>query len=326
MAGLSPDEQAAYHEAQAASVLSDANLAAFAAEWSPRLRAQGLDLDGFPLEDDAPPENADPFDLPDEEPEEGDRNTPPPPGTQGVAIPRSVAVSFVDFIAEGDDDEAEEWLVEGLVPKNGLTVLGGNPKTGKTLFALDLGFAVASGRPFLGRETARAGFLYVTEEGSPVEMRKRARRLLASGLPDMPANLLYRQGIRFDDARSWRLVRDALQEMGAPALLILDPLREMLAGDENDSTAIAAVGRAIRSVLSDFPGVTVMLLHHLAKRAEGEGGQRLRGSSALWGAADCILLFKSAQPSDVTGEEEVALRGKVFVEPRNAPKAVIGWE
>ena len=102
--------------------------------------------------------------------------TPPPPRHAAVAVPtgRGLAVDFDEFIDEAGEDEADEWLADGLVPLHGFTVVGGNPKSGKTLFALDLGYAVASGRSFFGRDTGRAAFLYVTEEGPPFEIRKRA--------------------------------------------------------------------------------------------------------------------------------------------------------
>lgn len=65
-------------------------------------------------------------------------------------------ISANDGGAAGDGEDEEEWLVEGLIPKRGLTILGGNPKTGKTLFVLDLWLAVSTGRPFFGRDTAPA--------------------------------------------------------------------------------------------------------------------------------------------------------------------------
>jgi AAA domain-containing protein len=237
-----------------------------------------------------------------------------------------VIVDFPAFVSETADEPEEEWLVDGLVPADGLTILGGDPKTGKTLFALDLGFAVASGGRFLDRDTAQASFLYVTEEGSPAEMRKRVKRLLESRPPTLPTRLAYRQGVRFDDELTWAEIRAEVDRLPKPALIVLDPLRELILGDENDSATINGVGRAVRSLLADFAGVTVVLLHHLSKRRDigGNGGHRLRGSSALWGAADCTLLFIGTPPDDDT-DGEVVLRGKVFVEPRNAPKATLSW-
>ena len=144
--------------------------------------------------------------------------------------------------------------------------------------------------------------------------------------PDLPARLMFRQGIRFDDPRSWQFVRDELNRLAQPTLLVLDPLRDMLVGDENDSSTISAINRSVHAILADFPDVTVILLHHLNKRGDGEGGSRLRGSSALWGTADNTIIWKADPiPDDTPEGAEVPLRGKAYVEPRTAARAVIAW-
>lgn len=252
---------------------------------------------------------------------------PPPGGARTVPPPsgHAVAVSFADFVRQAEEAGEQEWLADKLVPKGGLTVLGGDPKTGKTLLALELGFAVASGREFLGRDVSPAAFLYVTEEGTQFEIAKRAKRLLAHGEPELPTLVLWREGVRFDEPRTWQLVRDTLAELDRPTLLVLDPLRDLLAGDENDSASIAAVGRAIQGLLRDFPELTIVLIHHLSKRREGSGGFRLRGSSALWGKVDCTILLRADPPPD-DADGEVPLRGRLETEPRNDARAVVRWE
>lgn len=332
-----------YHAQRADSVTSDATKSAFERKWGPFLALRGKDPYGLPLpepDDDFPlwpaPESALPIAAGQDSPPEGlpvYADDAPPPDWEpfGVVTPAVLPdgvpeVDILAFIAQGDDDD-EEWLVQGLIPKGGLTILGGNPKSGKTLFALDLGLAVASGRSFFGRDTATAAFLFVTEEGSPAEMRKRLRRLVGSGgPPTLPGRVIYRRGVRFDDPRAWQYVRGAIERLAQPTLLVLDPLRDLLVGDENDSNTIATVNRSIHAILGDFPDITVILLHHLAKRGEGESGARLRGSTALWATADCILIFKADPiPDDLPEGGEVALRGVVSVEPRNAQRGRFFW-
>lgn len=276
-----------------------------------------------------------------DDPEPPDDDLPPPVWTNGADhAPRERQerpakvheVDLWDFLAAGADDEQEEWLVQGLVPQYGLTILGGHPKSGKTLLALDLCVAVAAGRPFFGRETTPASFVFVTEEGSPGETRKRLRRLLERGGPvalqrgeTRTGGIFHRKGIHFDDVSTWQAVTESLARFEGPVLLVLDPLRDMILGDENDSTAIAAVGRAITAILRDFPLVTVVLLHHLTKRGEGEGGRQLRGSTALWAKADCTLILSADPIPNDASEGEVELRGSLAVEPRNAERGKFWW-
>lgn len=328
MTGLSRAEQAAFHAARSRAVVSDAALAAFRAEWEPRLAALGLDLEGRPL----PTPEPDDIWI-DVSPTNGD--VPPidwgpldvvAPAVMPPGVPE---VDLLDFLGSGGDEDDEEWLVDGLIPLHGLTILGGNPKSGKTLFALDLCIAVATQTSFFGRETVPAAFLFVTEEGTPGEMRKRFRRLVSEksrGLPSLPGRIVFRRGIRFDDPRSWQGVRDAIGRLDQPTLVVLDPLRDLLVGDENDSNTIATVNRAIQAILRDYAEVTVVLLHHLSKRGEGDGGQRLRGSTAIWGTVDNTLILKAEPIPDDAGESgEVELRGTISTEPKNAPRARFQW-
>ena len=50
-------------------------------------------------------------------------------------------------------------IVEDLIAQ-GLTILGGTPKIGKSWLALDLALSVAKGVPFLGKPVHKTGVLY----------------------------------------------------------------------------------------------------------------------------------------------------------------------
>ncbi len=50
------------------------------------------------------------------------------------------------------------FLVDGLVPE-GVNMISGAPKVGKSWLMLDLALSIASGEPFLGQNTAKCGVL-----------------------------------------------------------------------------------------------------------------------------------------------------------------------
>src|SRR3990172_8055724 len=54
-----------------------------------------------------------------------------------------------------------KWLLENLIPQ-GLTLLAGDPKTGKSFFAMQLALTVSAGRPFCkdGPQTCQGNVLY----------------------------------------------------------------------------------------------------------------------------------------------------------------------
>lgn len=56
-----------------------------------------------------------------------------------------------------------EMIVDGIIPQ-GICILAGPQKVGKSFLALDISISVASGQPVLGRETAQGECLYLALE------------------------------------------------------------------------------------------------------------------------------------------------------------------
>ena len=70
-------------------------------------------------------------------------------------------------------------LVEGLIPREGLTVVWGPPKCGKTFWVFDLAMHIALGWEYRGRhvEKVNGAVVYVSCEGEPgLGQRKEAFR------------------------------------------------------------------------------------------------------------------------------------------------------
>ena len=77
-------------------------------------------------------------------------------------------------------------LIDGVL-SDGLAILAGDSKIGKSWMVLDLCLAVAQGEPFLGFPTRQHGTLYLALEDGKSRMQTRLRRLL-EGRP-APANM-----------------------------------------------------------------------------------------------------------------------------------------
>ena len=57
------------------------------------------------------------------------------------------------------------WLVRGILPKTGLGVIYGQPRSGKTFLVLDIAMAIAKGEPWADRRVTRGNVLYIGLEG-----------------------------------------------------------------------------------------------------------------------------------------------------------------
>ena len=60
---------------------------------------------------------------------------------------------------------APTWLIEGLLPAQGLADLYGDSGVGKSFLALDWSAHVATGRDWLGNTVQQGGVAYICSEG-----------------------------------------------------------------------------------------------------------------------------------------------------------------
>ncbi|MHC4698282.1 MAG: AAA family ATPase, partial [Planctomycetota bacterium] len=79
--------------------------------------------------------------------------------------------------------EPIRWLVDGLLPQGGLSILAGKPKAGKSTLARCVGLAVARGDPIIGRETHAGPVVYLGLEDKRSEVAEHFR---AMGAQDEP--------------------------------------------------------------------------------------------------------------------------------------------
>lgn len=233
------------------------------------------------------------------------------------------AVGFQSFL-ELEFPEARE-RVEGLLPAQGLALLLAAEKTGKSLLGLQLGMCVASGSPFLGRDTARCPVLLIEEEGTELEMQSRmSRQASALGLIDHSLELFTSvcPRYRLDDPVS--LVDLEAEVLRTQArLVILGPLAQLAeVRDENASAEINAIVRTLVDV-SRRHDALVVLVHHRRKDDRRLGPptsvraffDSSRGSSALTGGIDAgIGLVRDPE----------AAEGRFYSMRRNGPSHSFG--
>jgi hypothetical protein len=163
-----------------------------------------------------------------------------------------------------------------------LTMLAGDPKAGKKTLLEGLLRAMASGEDFLGRETAPATAVVVSEDTS---WEFEEREALLGPAPERHLVL----GEFATTAEEWDgIIERAIDacEEGGHDILVVDSLPQLTGLDqgelENDA---AAVGRRLRPLwaASRRQGLAVVFTHHLSKRG------RVRGSTAFEGTPDAIV-------------------------------------
>ena len=194
--------------------------------------------------------------------------------------------SVGDILAH--DFGEEEWLIESLIPKQGITALSGNPGDFKTWTTIHIALCVARNIPVFNRFKVNQGGVLVVDEEDHIRLLK--KRLGSLGAEDSD-NIFYlsQSGLKVDliDVRNHIL---KIVEEKNIKLLILDSLVRVHSQEENDAGGMSKVFMGLQDFIK--AGVSILFTHHHRKQ-QGFGtnnpGQSMRGSSDILAAVDCHI-------------------------------------
>jgi RecA-family ATPase len=169
-----------------------------------------------------------------------------------------------------------EWIAEGIIPRDSVTLIAGEPGSYKSWLALSLLRAVSTGGRFLDRECKAADVLYLDRENPLAVIRD---RLAILGIESLGKAKIWGNWLRdapptIGDVRLVQIARERRP------LLIFDSLIRFHSADENSATEMAPVMGDLRALAN--AGATVVALHHRAKNETS----RYRGSSDIAGGVD----------------------------------------
>jgi hypothetical protein len=194
-----------------------------------------------------------------------------------------------------DQPSPRRWLVESLWAERAVGILGGEPKCGKSLLALDVAVSVASGTPCLRRfavDKPGRVLLYAAEDSLPI-VRERLDGIAAAagiGLGSLDLFVITAPSLRLDTETDRGRLEETVR-LACPRLLVLDPFVRLHSIDENAAGEVAPLLGYLRRLERTYE-TAVLLVHHVRKGAANlRGGQALRGSSELhaWGDSNLYL-------------------------------------
>ena len=181
------------------------------------------------------------------------------------------------------------YAVPGVVAE-GVNLLCGPPKIGKSWLALSLAVAVATGGQAFGTlDVAKGDVLYLALEDTGRRLQNRLRKVLAE--KDAPEGLtLETQCPPFPEGAAH--VRAWLGQHPEARLVIIDVLARVRGASSTTSAYsddYAAVGQVKR--IADEHGIAVILVHHTRKAAAEDFLDTVSGTAGIAGAADAVLVL-----------------------------------
>jgi hypothetical protein len=188
------------------------------------------------------------------------------------------------------------YVIPGLIPE-GLSLIAGRPKIGKSWFALDIAIAIAAGRFCLGElKPTQGDVLYAALEDNPRRLQRRIDKILSAFAESWPERLKLATSWRRLDKGGVEDVEEWIKEVEKPRLIILDtlagvrPIRTQQ-GYTEDYDSLSALHR----VVNDH-GVGAVVLHHTRKAEADDPIDSVSGTLGLSGCADTIaVLNRTAQ-------------------------------
>ena len=182
------------------------------------------------------------------------------------------------------------WVVPDILPE-GLTLLCGKPKLGKSWLALDMACAVATGSSVLCRVCDPGPVLYLAMEDNRRRLQKRLRRIHERG--DWPADLHLATEMPRLDAGGLLGLQQWCSAHPAGRLLIVDTLATVKPAGNARQSEYSADYEALRGLhgLAGELGVAVVVVHHVRKAEAEDPFDTVSGSTGLTGAADTTLIL-----------------------------------
>ena len=206
-----------------------------------------------------------------------------PPSSEGLSTFTANELQATDF-------PPLKFLVEGLITE-GLTLLAGKPKMGKSWMALDIAMSVAIGCEALGNRPCEKGVaLYCALEDNPRRLRRRMLHNYGDQI-NWPVDFHFATQMNRLDEGGFEDLEDWISEH-QPSLIILDTLARMkpTSKGKNEYEADYAALLPLQE-LAGKHGISIIVIHHLRKMTGDDPLDMVSGTTGLTGAVDNVLVL-----------------------------------
>lgn len=192
------------------------------------------------------------------------------------------------------------FIVEGLIPE-GVTLISGASKIGKSWLVLDLALCVSQGIPFWRLETAKSDVLYLCLEDSFSRIQDRLFQI-ADTAPD---NLYFGTtcgqlgGGLEQEFKTFKIRHENIR------LLIIDTLQKACGAKDKYNGGMYANDYKDMSALKNLAAkerVVIILVHHLRKQSDNDPFNQISGTTGIMGAVDTSLILSKDSRFADTGK------------------------
>lgn len=178
-----------------------------------------------------------------------------------------------------------EFVVDNLIAQ-GLYILAGAPKIGKSWLSLDICLSIAKGEKVLGQETSKGTVLYLCLEDSFERIQKRLYELT-----DEPTDRLH--FVIMSDSISNGLeeqIIDFKSNHTNLKIVFIDTL-QMIRNETDSNYGSDYKELSVLKTLADKLQITIVLVHHTRKCSDSDPFNMISGSTGLSGCVDGSMVL-----------------------------------
>lgn len=187
-----------------------------------------------------------------------------------------------------------KFCVETLLPQ-GISILGGAPKIGKSWMVLDLCVRIAKGETIWNLSTQKGTTLYLCLE----DPLNRIQQRLCMLTDEVPENAYFATAAGTLADGLCEQIRNFVSEHPDTVLVAVDTFQIVRANTTD--TSYANDYDDVRKIkqLADELEISILLVHHLRKQGDGDPLNKISGTTGISGAMDAIfVLDKSKRNAD----------------------------
>ena len=193
--------------------------------------------------------------------------------------------------------EPLRFFVRGLIPQ-GLHILAGAPKIGKSWLALWICLQAAKGEPVWGFETRKCEVLYLCLEDSFARIQSRLFELTDEAPPTLHFAVM-------SDAIGNGLeiqIENFIMEHPGTGLIVIDTLQKVRKTVSSNVNPYAADYDDINTLkqIADKHKLAMVLVHHLRKSADNDPLNMISGTTGIAGGADSSFILQKEKRTETT--------------------------
>lgn len=230
------------------------------------------------------------------------------PKKEGLKIEGTTIFDKTTFCSANDllnmDIPEVEWFIPQMIPKRGITYIGGDSGSLKSFISQHLALCCVGKKKFLNNypiESDGRPIVYFDEENRLNILKERFGKLknaMDVDIDDLKELfLIVDSQVKFDIDQKDHVGKMALEKIESkvkelkPQMIVFDSFIRFFQGDENFSTDVRKVFETIKRIMIDND-CGVIILHHTGKNPTTNSKHNLRGSGEISASADVVLLMQ----------------------------------